>query len=297
MPVNADASQKSLCCLWKLAPPAVKTEVTEPKPKMTAKRSGAEPKTAKALAASAKSACKEEPEAQNLTTDDGRYNKFIYRLNACKDAELKAKWAELRKSGDQNAIDEFMEDVMKIKKGVLPQSLQRFKRTIHSHETMDGEEGKWVSWKKASEQEGEAKLLEMVRPGGVKSKRDPRLPKDSAIKWPETLLVALGEQVWSDKRVKRDDDERMEELSDVDGQPDEFGLVVVCQMTHPSPAFLWAMQVWLDRRMLAHSWMKMMHPNMSHPRPKEFASRTCGKHIQHGTELSEMLEPSQTGAS
>ena len=159
-----------------------------------------------------KAAPKKTTEVQPITMDTERYNKFIYRLRLCDDA-IKQQWGELKRSGTDTEKNYFMEQVMLVKKGVPPASLK--KRTVLSHVETSGEEGSWMSWHKAKEQEGEAKLLEMIRCGSVKSKKDPRLPPDSQIGWPQHLLIALAESTWSSKRAKRDEDE-LEEGSNSD---------------------------------------------------------------------------------
>ena len=54
-----------------------------------------------------------------------------------------------------------------------------------------------MSWEKATKQEGEEALLEMIKAGTVETRPHPTLPANSAIKLAKNLQVAFEEDVWS----------------------------------------------------------------------------------------------------
>ena len=75
-------------------------------------------------------------------------------------------------------------------KGALPSDVLQRKRRYREVRDKETDEG-WVSWSKAIQQEGEEVLLELVESGSIESRRHPKLPPTTTIKYPNNLQVYM----------------------------------------------------------------------------------------------------------
>ena len=75
-----------------------------------------------------------------------------------------------------------------IGKGVLPEEFLTTCRVVKDVE-QHTEEGEWMNWSKAVAEIGLKPLLAMVEAKTVLTRRDPRLPVDSDLEWPEDQQV------------------------------------------------------------------------------------------------------------
>ena len=79
---------------------------------------------------------------------------------------------------------------------------------------MEGEEGGWISWSKAAEEEGRSDiLLEMFNAKTVEIRRNPKLPASSSIPFRWNQQVRFAKEVFSRKR-KRAEETRREDAGE-----------------------------------------------------------------------------------
>ena len=79
---------------------------------------------------------------------------------------------------------------------------------------MEGEEGGWISWSKAAEEEGRSDiLLEMFNAKTVEIRRNPKLPASSSIPFRWNQQVRFVKEVFSRKR-KRAEETRREDAGE-----------------------------------------------------------------------------------
>ena len=68
-------------------------------------------------------------------------------------------------------------------------------------ENVEDEAGKWISWAKASEEEGgDDILMEMARSGAITMRLNTKLAPDTAIPYPRNQQVAYISETWSKRR-------------------------------------------------------------------------------------------------
>ena len=79
----------------------------------------------------------------------------------------------------------------------------------------DGEAGEWQTFQKAANQDGEKVILEYLKVGSMRSRKNPKLAADTTIPWPWNLEVAYVKETWKDTqrtvdvgrmRTSQDDD-------------------------------------------------------------------------------------------
>ena len=111
------------------------------------------------------------------------YNGFNYRLGMS-DAFEKSEWKRIVKEGTAGEARQFVEHIKA--------SRNRTTRTQSVADIdMNDEDSTWMSWKEASDKEGEQQLRAMVSSGTVQSRRHPYIPENSGLEWPVFLQVKI----------------------------------------------------------------------------------------------------------
>lgn len=150
--------------------------------------------------------------ANGVSADKKRYNKFSYRLRACS-SEVKDYYKELVKNKEEDEIQDFINDLIDMGPNLPADYISR-KRTIIDEKESDHSD-EWMAWKKAEEIEGRECLKEMVEANTVPSMRNPKLPADTKIPWPDHLIVKLSRKV-EHKRLRTSDTKEMAEHVSID---------------------------------------------------------------------------------
>ena len=102
-----------------------------------------------------------------LSQDKGKHNKFQYRYKTAPQ-EVKDAWSQLQKERNPEEMQKFMEEAVQTMVKYTSSFLTKCKTT--KFEEMEGEEGGWISWSKAAEEEGRSDIfLEMFN---AKTSRD-----------------------------------------------------------------------------------------------------------------------------
>ena len=146
-----------------------------------------------------------------LSQDKARYNKFQYRYKTAPQ-EVKEAWSQLQKEKNPEEMQKFMEEVIQTKGKYTSSFLTRCKTT--KFEEMEGEEGGWISWSKAAEEEGGCDILqEMLQAKTIEIRRNPKLPASSSIPFPRNQQVRFVKEVFCRKR-KRGEETRREDADE-----------------------------------------------------------------------------------
>ena len=120
----------------------------------------------------------------------------MYRLHKAP-AKVQEKWLEMQNDPDAGKVNEFMQTVIESKDGFDDEFLRKCE-TITNEQTT-GEDGAWISWAKASAEEGGDDILfEMVKAQTVRLRRNPKLPPNSAIPYPRDQQVEYVKEVCPD---------------------------------------------------------------------------------------------------
>ena len=125
-----------------------------------------------------------------LSKDKEKYNKWAYRANNVEG--LKAEWQAMQAKSEKEQR-EFVDRVVSMKpKGI--KELIRTKRLVRDQ--AHGTTGRWMAFKEAADKDGKELIEEYLKVGTMVSKRNPKLPGDSAVKSPWNLVVAYESEVW-----------------------------------------------------------------------------------------------------
>jgi hypothetical protein len=150
-----------------------------------------------------------------FTDDKPFYNKFRFRIAQAPDF-VNEEWLSLKKGKNHEEIMEFVNNVLQMKKGKLPEDfLRKYKK--NAKEEMTGIEGRWNSYKEMVDLEGEDVLMEMVRAKSIETRPHPKLPADTNIPYPKNQMFKYVKEVFSSKR-KITEGEDHEQQEDVDSE-------------------------------------------------------------------------------
>ena len=113
------------------------------------------------------------------------YNRFYYRLRHTDPIE-RANYHTIKESGTAQEAEDF---ISRISSGNA--------RSTHlescTRDTIEDEADTFMAWKKALDHYPEEVLIQMVRGGTIRSKRDEKIPASLAIEWPWYLKVGWRE--------------------------------------------------------------------------------------------------------
>lgn len=133
-----------------------------------------------------------------IATNKKDYNAFAYRL---KESADKMEWKRIQKEGTAGEARQFVEMVKA--SGVRTSKV----RAVAEIDTVD-DENTWMSWKEASDKEGEAQLRAMVSANTVESRRHPKIPENADIQWPFYLQIKINvEKTCKRKKTTEEDKE------------------------------------------------------------------------------------------
>ena len=111
------------------------------------------------------------------------YNKFIYRVR--QDPTMMSQWTTLRTTGSAKEAEDYIKEKMRGLEDV--QETVETSRVVES-EDEEAEQGSWISYRKAMEEEGKEELDEMIRLKTVTTRVNKKLI-GSAIEYPFNLQV------------------------------------------------------------------------------------------------------------
>ena len=154
-----------------------------------------------------------------LVREKEMYNPFNYR---CSEADgLREHWQEFKQYASEEDQRRFVLDVINAKPGIIPPAaLERKERLIRNRTS--GSTSSWISFKAAADVDGEDIVKEWIANGTVRTRFNPKLTKDTQIKWPFFLEIAKETEVWSDLDKLKTEQVKTETMEDTEGFKSDF---------------------------------------------------------------------------
>ena len=154
-----------------------------------------------------------------LVREKEMYNPFNYR---CSKADgLREHWQEFKQYASEEDQRRFVLDVINAKPGIIPPAAVERKEQLIRERT-SGSTGSWISFMAAADVDGEDMVKEWIANGTVRTRFNPKLTKDTQIKWPFFLEIAKETEVWSDLDKLKTEQVKTETMEDTEGFKSDF---------------------------------------------------------------------------
>ena len=175
-----------------------------------AKEEDQKPKPVRCAVKSASPAAAPASSTTWLSDDKKLYNKWSYRFNLS--ARIRAEWAEVKTQPE----DEQRAYVAKVcgLKAAQAAAVKVSEKIVDI--TDEGIEGEWATYAFACSRDGNAVIDEYLRAKTMVAKRNPKLPRDTELKYPEDQIVAYTTETWQQKKRTETSTAREHEDEDPD---------------------------------------------------------------------------------